>query len=120
MVRRRRVVALVALALLVAVPAFVLSVTGGSTPDGRQITELLTTGASEPATLCDHLSAPMLEAVGGHDACVANSPERGPAGSVGQVSVNGDTASAVVIRDTGSERYRLVREDGDWKVDDVS
>jgi hypothetical protein len=118
-IRRRRLVALIGLALLVALPIAVFTLLGGGQSDGKRISALLTTGASEPATLCDHLSTPMLEAVGGRDACLAASPERGPAGSVRDVSVNGDTAAAVVVRETGSEHVRLVRQDGDWKVDDV-
>jgi hypothetical protein len=116
-VRRRRVVALVALALLVLLPIGILTMGGGSS-DGERISAMLTTGASEPKTLCDHLSAPMLDAVGGRDACLAASPERGPEGSVRDIEINGDKATAVVVRDTGSEHVSLVK-DGDWKVDDV-
>lgn len=118
MIRRRRAVALAGLALLIALPAAWLSLSGG-TSDTQAITTLLTRGASRPATLCDHLSGGMLDAIGGHGSCVAASPERAPAGTVKDVRINGDKATAVVIKDAARERVRLVREDGDWKVDDV-
>lgn len=117
-IRRRRAVALAALAFLVAFPIGLLT-TGGAGSDSERITELLAAGASQPATLCDHLSSGMLQAIGGHDACVAASPERAPAGDVQDVRISGDSASAIVVRDTGEERVELVRQDGDWKIDDV-
>lgn len=117
-IRRRRAVALAALAALFALPVALLT-TAGAGSDRERIAALLTAGASRPATLCDHLSAGMSRAIGGPDACVAASPERAPAGTVQEVRVAGDSASALVVRDTGTERVRLVREDGDWKVDDV-
>ncbi|MCW2991965.1 MAG: hypothetical protein JWM73_2559 [Solirubrobacterales bacterium] len=117
-VRRRRAVALAALVVLVALPVVWLG-SGGAGTDSERIAALLTRGASRPPTLCDHLSSPMLEAVGGHDACVKASPERAPAGRVQDVRVAGDTASAVVVRDGDQELVRLVRQDGVWKVDDV-
>jgi hypothetical protein len=116
-IRRRRAVALSALALLVALPLVALNLGGGS--ESGRISALLTRGASDPATLCDHLSSGMLAAIGGHDACVAASPERAPAATVENVRVDGDAATAVVVRDTGEERVRLLRQNGDWKVDDV-
>lgn len=117
-IRRRRAVALAALAVLVALPVGFLT-TGGAGSDSERISALLSAGASRPAALCDHLSMGMLQAIGGHEACVAASPERAPAGKVRDIRVAGDSASALVVRDTGAERVSLVREDGDWKVDDV-
>lgn len=116
-IRRRRAVALAALAAFVTLPVALLTTGAGS--DSERIAALLTAGASRPATLCDHLSTGMSRAIGGPDACVAASPERAPAGTVQEVRIAGDSASALVVRDTGSERVRLVRENGDWKVDDV-
>jgi len=117
-IRRRRLVALAGLGGLIALPLAFLALAGGSS-DAARIEALLSAGAQRPAGLCDHLSGAMLRAVGGHDACVAASPTRGPAGEVSAIRVSGARASAVVTRADGDERIRLVREDGDWKVDDV-
>lgn len=118
-IRRRRAVALGGLTGLIGLP-LALAAMGGSAPSATgQISALLGRGANEPATLCDHLSTGMLRAIGGHDACVAASPARGPGGEVHSVKVSGDTATAVVSRNDGDEIVRLVRQDGDWKVDDV-
>jgi hypothetical protein len=106
------------LGALVALPLAFLALSGGSS-DTQRISALLATGSEQPATLCDHLSGGMLRAIGGHDACLAASPTRGPRGEVRDVRIDGDRATAVVSREDGDERIRLLREDGDWKVDDV-
>lgn len=117
-IRRRRAVALGGLAGMIGLPLALVALGSGPSDAGR-IAALLTQGASEPATLCDHLSSGMVRAVGGHDACVAASPTRGPEGTVSDVRVDGAAATAVVSSENGEERVRLVREDGDWKIDDV-
>jgi hypothetical protein len=117
-IRRRRIVALLGLTVLIGLPIGVVAIGGGSS-EGARIEALLTKGSVAPATLCDHLSQGMLQAIGGHGACVAASPERGPSATVESVRVDGTTASAVVHSDRGTERVSLVLEDGDWKVDDV-
>lgn len=117
-VRRRRAVALAGLAALLALPVALLAGRPGA-PDTREITSLLTRGSAAPATLCDDLSAGMLRAIGGHEACLRTSPARGPAGRVHDVRVSGATARAVVTSSAGDEVVRLVREGGAWKVDDV-
>lgn len=119
-IRRRRALALGGLLGLIGVPLAVLALTaGGGGSDAQQIRSLLARGAAEPATLCDHLSTGMLRAVGGRDACVAASPTRAPSGEIDSISIDGATAHAVVVQDTGTEMVRLVRQDGEWKVDDV-
>jgi hypothetical protein len=118
-IRRRRAVALTGLAGLVAlVLVAVVALAGGG--DARaQVTSLLERGAASPATICDHLSSRMLAAAGGHEACLRASPARGPASKVLDVRVHGDRATALVRSSAGDERVSLVRQDGDWKVDDV-
>jgi hypothetical protein len=116
-IRRRRVVALAALVLLIALPLVLL--TGGPGSDRDRIDALLSRGATEPRTLCDHLSTSMAAAIGGREACLGASPERGPAGDVQDVRVTGAAASALVVFASGEELYRLVRQNGEWKVDDV-
>ena len=118
-IRRRRVVALLGLAALIGLPVGVVAIGGGASSETARIEALLSTGSVAPATLCDHLSQGMLGAIGGHGACVAASPERGPSATVDQVRVDGAAATALVHSDRGTERVRLVLEDGDWKVDDV-
>jgi len=118
-IRRRRIVALCGLTGLIGLPLVIVAIGGGPTSDAGRIEALLAAGATEPRTLCEHLSSGMLTAVGGTDACLAASPERGPAATVSGIRVDGATATAVVASDIGTERVRLVREDGDWKVDDV-
>jgi hypothetical protein len=118
-IRRRRAVALGGLAGLIGLPLAIVAL-GGSPPSATgQISSLLTRGASEPATLCDHLSSGLLRAVGGHAACVAASPARAPGGEVRNVRIKGLTASAIVSSNDGDELVRLVWQQGDWKVDDV-
>jgi hypothetical protein len=119
-IRRRRAVALGGLTGMIALPLALVALGGGSAgTDSEQITELLGRGATAPPTLCDHLSGGMLQAIGGHDACVAASPERGPGGEVTSVRVHGSTATAVVTKPTGQETITLVRENGAWKLDSV-
>lgn len=118
-IRRRRILAVAGLGGLIGLPLAILALGGGPATEAQRIERLLAEGAVSPATLCDHLSRGMLGAIGGHDACVAASPERGPAATVSEVRVQGATATAVVAGDRGTERVRLVREDNDWKVDDV-
>lgn len=119
-IRRRRIVALGGLTGLIGLPLALVAFSGGPATAHGEISALLTTGASEPRTLCAHLSAGMLRAVGGQVACMAASPARGPGAEVRDVRVDGSVATAVVVKPDGNERVRLVREDGGWKVDDVS
>lgn len=118
-IRRRRAVALGGLAGLIGLPLALVAI-GGSTPsEVARVTALLSAGSTAPQTLCDHLSSPLLAVVGGHDACVASSPERGPSADVHDVRITGSTATAVVTSSDGDEHFHLVKRDGDWKVDDV-
>ena len=119
-IRRRRAVAVGGLCGMVALPLALLALGGGPDSDSRRIESLLATGAAEPKTLCDHLSTGMLQAIGGHGACVAASPTRGPGGDVTSVRIDGATATAVVVRGSEEEVVTLVRQDGAWKVDEVS
>ena len=119
-VRRRRAVALGGLTGMVALPLAIVALGGGAGSEAQRIEAMLARGAAEPATLCDHLSAGMLQAIGGHGACVAASPTRGPGGDVRDVRIDGASATAVVVRGTEEEVVVLVREDGAWKVDEVS
>lgn len=118
-IRRRRLVALGGLAGMIGLPLAIVALGGGPATEADRIEALLAAGATEPKTLCDHLSTGMLDAIGGRDACLAASPDRGPAATVSDVRVDGAAATAVVSGDNGTERVRLVLEDGDWKVDDV-
>jgi hypothetical protein len=111
--------ALAGVLALIVVPLAWLAVTAPRAGDRGRIAALLAAGARDPATLCDHMSSGMLRAVGGQGACVAASPSRGPGGSVGSIHVRGARASAVVHGAGGAQLVRLVRQDGDWKVDDV-
>jgi hypothetical protein len=117
-VRRRRAVALGCLAALVALSAAVVLGAGGATGAGR-IAALLQRVMSDPPVLCDHLSSAMLQAAGGHAACVRASPARAPRAMVRDVRVGGSTASAIVSTGQVQERVRLVRQHGAWRVDDI-
>ena len=120
-IRRRRAVALGGLTGMVALPLALVALGGGAAgSDAEQIESLLARGAAEPKTLCDHLSAGMLQAIGGHGACVAASPSRGPGGTVTDVRIDGAAATAVVVRGSEEEVVTLVLQDGAWKVDEVS
>jgi hypothetical protein len=118
-IRRRRLTALAGLLALALVPPAWLALTAPAPGDRGQIAALLAAGARDPAALCQHLSTSMLRSVGGRGACLAESPSRGPGGSVGAIHVRGATATAVLRGAEGDERVRLVRQGGAWKVDDV-
>ena len=118
-VRRRRAVALAGLVALIGLPPALLALSGPTGSATGSIVSLLARGAADPSTLCDHLSTGMLQAVGGHAACVRASPARAPGGSVRRVRVHGSTATAIVRTAAGNEHVRLILQDGDWKVDDV-
>lgn len=118
-IRRRRLTALAGLLALVVLSIAWLALTRPGETDRGRIAALLAAGARDPVALCDHLSAGMLRAVGGHAACVAASPTRAPGGRVGAIRVHGAKATAVVRGDDGTELVRLVRRNGEWKVDDV-
>jgi hypothetical protein len=118
-IRRRRAIAVGGLTGLIGLPLALVALGGSAPSDTGRIVTMLTAGATEPVSLCDHLSAGMLRAIGGTDACVAASPARAPGGEVHDVRIAGAAATAIVTRDGGDELVRLVREDGAWKVDDV-
>lgn len=118
-IRRRRLSALLGLALLVALPVVTIRALGGPGDARGEITRLLERGSARPDSLCDHLSTNLLAAAGGRAACLRASPPRGPSAEVRQVRVEGGRATAVLRSSDGDERISLVRQDGDWKVDDV-
>jgi hypothetical protein len=117
-IRRRRAVALGGLVALVLLAVAALSIDAGPS-DAARIGALLSRGAADPASLCDHLSGAMLAAAGGHTGCVRSSPSRGPSATVDGIRISGDRATAVVHHPEADETVSLVREDGDWKVADV-
>jgi hypothetical protein len=118
-IRRRRAVALAGLAALAVLPLAALNLGGSPGGDAARIAALLRAGASDPMTLCAHLSPAMLAAAGGRAACVRSSPARGPDATVDGIRVHGATATAVVHRPDTDEVVRLVERDGAWLVDDV-
>jgi hypothetical protein len=66
--------------------------------------------------LCDNLSAASLKAIGGKDKCTTLAKgQKGEDEKVTSVTVDGDTAT---VKGTGgTDTIKLVKEDGDWKVD---
>lgn len=109
---RRHVPALIAVGAVAA-----LSGCGGSS-DADQIKTIVSTEASNPASLCDHLTNALLSRVGGKAGCerAAASEPKDPTTHATNVTVNGNRASAVIVDRTGTHTITLVKEGGTWKA----
>lgn len=106
------------LALALATATTILSGCGGGVSDRDQIAALVKNEGTNPATLCDHLTAVLLTRFGGKSNCLrqASTAAKDPSTHATAVKVHGTTATAVVADRTGSRTITLVREKGDWKV----
>ncbi len=109
--------------LLFVVPALALGACGGDS-DKDKITSLIKDVNNDAVKLCDNATKDVLKLAGGKAGCVKTA-RRAPKQSevrVQSVDVNGDKASAKVSakvkgKGTKSQKVKLVKEDGDWKID---
>ena len=107
-----------ALSVLV-VPVLALSACGGGGKNDKdKITDIVNQGSKDPATICDHLAAAPLKALGGKAKCLVAS-KAGDADAnfkISSVTIDGDKASVKGKGKEGSQTIKFVKEDGDWKV----
>ncbi len=108
---------------LLAVPILALSACGGGKSDKDKITDIIKQGGKDPSTICKHLEAKTLKALGGEDGCkkAAQDPSAKDQNvKVNSVTVNGDKATAKVKGNQGDQSINFVKEGGDWKVTGTS
>lgn len=110
-------------ALLFLVPALALGACGGDS-DKDEITKLIKDVNNDAVKLCDNATKDVLKVAGGKAGCVrmARAAPKQSEVRVESVDVNGDKASATVsakVKGKGSksQKIKLVKEDGDWKID---
>jgi hypothetical protein len=106
------------LAVAFATATTILSGCGGGVSDKDQIAALVKNEGTNPATLCDHLTATLLARFGGRSNCLrqAASAAKDPSTHATAVKVHGTTATAVVGDRNGSRTITFVKQKGDWKV----
>ena len=77
-------------------------------------------GAAEGSATCDYVSEEAIESVGGIEECEKAFEESTPTEyDIQEVQVDGDQATATAKRESTGEtdEFKLVNEDGEWKVD---
>src|SRR5689334_14731576 len=92
------------IALLLTIPALALGACGGGddveadiSSDTDLITGIVEEVATDPAKICDHLSAQSLRDLGGREECLRlGADERGSDASVDDLEVTGDEATATI------------------------
>lgn len=114
-----RVIQLLAAALTTAAVAAACG-SGGPT-DQEQIGAIVRAEGTKPASICHHLTNALLVQFGGLDNCLsrAASAAHDPSTHATQVSVRGNTATAVVIDSTGTRSIALVKQKGTWLISAV-
>jgi len=108
--------------LAAAATAGLASACGSSGPTDRdQIASIISAGGAHPATLCSHLTDPLLSDLGGKAGCrhQAASVPGDPTTHATSIRVRGRTATAVVVDRTGRRAIRFVKQRGTWKVSGV-
>ena len=106
------------LVVALATATTILSGCGGGVSDRDQIAALVKNEGTNPATLCDHLTAALLTRFGGKSNCLrqAASAAKDPSTHATAVKLHGTTATAVVGDRSGSRTITLAKHQGDWKV----
>jgi hypothetical protein len=109
-------------ALLVAVMS--LAACGGDgTTDRDAITKIITDGGRDPATICDHLSAGLLQRFRSRENCrraARSTPaNQDPHVRIRHLSVTGDRARAAVTGSDGRTTITFTKDHGSWKVTDT-
>jgi hypothetical protein len=110
------------LLLAAGLTAGVAAACGSSGPSDReQIGAIVKDEGTHPATLCHHLTDSLLVRFGGLGNCLsrAASASRDPSTRAAQVTVRGNSATAVVIDSTGSRSITLVKQKGSWLISAV-
>lgn len=106
-------------AVLLTIPALALGACGGDdiSSDEDLISGIVEEVSTDPAAICDHLSADSLRQLGGREECLRmGADERGSDASIDDLQIDGDSASAEITDADGKTTVRFVKEDGDWKV----
>lgn len=111
---------------LVFVPLGVLacggSANGGAGGDEAQIRALIDLGNSKNPAVCDRMTdRAMATLIGGDRATCEQQVSQSPADSiqVQAIAVNGDTATVTAALAGQPAQVTLVKQGGEWKLDDV-
>jgi hypothetical protein len=107
-------------ATLLAVPVLALTACGGGSSDKDKISDLINKVGDDPSYLCQHMSAKVDKAIGGKDGCekAAKAEDaKDPDVKIDSITIDGDSATAKITGNDGADTVKLVKEDGDWKVD---
>lgn len=102
---------------LLAVPAVTLVACGGNS-DKDKISAIIKDGNNNPSSVCDHLDATLLKAIGGKAGCkkAAAGQPKDKTTTISDLKVDGDKASATVKDKSGSTTVKFVKDSGTWKV----
>ena len=115
------------LALLLALPALALGACGGDS-DEDQIKDIINDVSENAATICDKSTDRLLEETlgGSKEECEKQAKEAEESDTDGdveniEVEVDGDKATAKFKDNDGDDNtVQFVKEDGDWKVDEIA
>lgn len=113
MARRRLHATLIAGTLLLAACG------GDGTDDRFALTKIIKDGGRDPATICDHLSDPLLKRLGSVAACrraAKAAPGASRTVTVERLTITGDRAAATVRGADGRTHITFVKDHGSWKV----
>lgn len=107
--------------LLAAVTVSMLTIAacgGGGDSDKDTLTDIINEGGKNPASVCDHLDAPVLKALGGEAGCkkAAAAEPADDTTKINSLKIDGDKATAQVTDKDGKNTINFVKKDGDWKV----
>lgn len=92
---------------------------GAAETDEQAIQAILDERRSDPASICEHMTATLLEQVGGAESCrrQAEGDDSGAADTaVDGIDVEGDRATVRMTGPDGDQSIAFVREDGEWRL----
>ena len=108
---------------LLLVPLVSLAACGDGTTDKDAITKIITDGGRDPATICDHLSDPLLKRFGTLQSCrkaaTASAKQTDPGVKIDRLTITGDKATADITGSDGKTTITFVKDSGSWKVRDT-
>lgn len=113
-------------ARMIACSAVVIAALGpsacGGSSDEDDVKGLAKQVANSDQKVCDHATGNFLKAVGGtKEKCrqAARAGSKQPKPDVGKVTVDGDTATAVIKNGRSKATLQFTKSDGDWQIASV-
>ncbi|MEJ7784221.1 MAG: hypothetical protein WKF96_05405 [Solirubrobacteraceae bacterium] len=103
---------------LMVLPMAMLAGCGGES-DEESIRAIIDERRSDPASICEHMTAELLKEVGGPESCrqlAQGDDNQDPDTEIDGIDVEGDRATVRIAGADGEQTIAFRREDGEWRL----